>query len=445
MGDAIDLERTVEGLESGQVIIVCGKLEAEDEETVSEIAIIDRVIEVTTNGDEYSTLELTEELEHEYERSTVVIRANVVHATHGETVSEEVLGSGDASKPFQHFTLKKDPLTHVSAATASGSEAALSVRVDGLEWEKKESLFGLTPSSRSYAVRISDDTKATVQMGDGQSGARLSTGPENVHATYRFGIGVRGNVRAGSLILLKKKPYGIKRVDNPVKASGGGDAEQLAGARENAPVTVLTLDRIVSLRDFEDFARTFAGIGKAASASLQIGQTQLVHVTIGASDGSEVDDTTDLYKNLFDAIASARDPLLEFRLDSFERRTFKVGAEVIIDETHEWEPVRLEIESALLNAFSFAERGFGQSVSAAQITQIVQGVQGVTAIDLNELYLVDANGDRVGDLLSMVLLANIARENPAAGPGIEEILPAEILVIDESGISLLQMIEDSVS
>ena len=34
-------------------------------------------------------------------------------------------------------------------------------------------------------------------------------------------------------------------------------------ARQNAPFTVLTLERVVSLQDYEDFARAYPGIAKA--------------------------------------------------------------------------------------------------------------------------------------------------------------------------------------
>ena len=50
----------------------------------------------------------------------VRINANVARATHGKRADSEVLGSGDGSASFQRFSLAQTPLTHVSAATASG-------------------------------------------------------------------------------------------------------------------------------------------------------------------------------------------------------------------------------------------------------------------------------------------------------------------------------------
>lgn len=66
-------------------------------------------------------------------------------------------------------------------------------------------------------------------------------------------------------------------------ADGAEDPENRDMARVNAPMTVLTMDRIVSLRDYEYFARSFAGIGKARAVSLASGEVQFVHVTVASA------------------------------------------------------------------------------------------------------------------------------------------------------------------
>ena len=128
-------------------------------------------------------------------------------------------------------------------------------------WEEVPSLYGLDAQSQKYIVRIDNDAKATVIFEDEKMGARLPSGTENVTTTYRSGIGPNGEVYAGSLTLLQTRPLGIRDVSNPLPASGSEAPQDLDKARANAPRTVLTFDRIVSLRDFEDFSRSFAGIG----------------------------------------------------------------------------------------------------------------------------------------------------------------------------------------
>ncbi len=286
-------------------------------------------------------------------------------------------------------------------------------------WEQASSLYAKKPTNRQFVVRIDDHANATVIFGDGKSGARLPTGQENVKATYRAGLGSNGEVGAGTLTLLKKRPFGVRSVTNPIAASGAADPEKLENARSNAPLTVLTLDRIVSLRDFEDFARAFSGIGKAQSVELWNGETKLVHITIGGDDGDAVPGGPGTFENLEGAIDAARDPTAEVEIQSRELLTFGVEATVYHDPRYLAEEVSAEIENALVEAFSFEQRGFGQPVAAAEIIGVMHQVEGVVAVDLDDLTLAD------------VLPALTARRVNGAS------LPAQMLVIDKSGIVLI--------
>ena len=91
---------------------------------------------------------------------------------------------------------------------------------------------------------------------------------------------------------------GVNKVTNPLDTAGTADPETMDKARENAPFTVLTLDRIVSIKDFENFTRAFAGIGKACAEVLWNGEQQEVYITIAGTNGEAVDEHSDLYKNL---------------------------------------------------------------------------------------------------------------------------------------------------
>jgi predicted phage baseplate assembly protein len=432
----LTLDALVLGLQEDQPVALTG--EQADAEGVerSEIKILDAI----THSGGYTRLKFSEGLKYSYKRDTVTINANVVPATHGETVSDEALGSGDGSRTNQSFKLRKPPLTYLSAATASGTKSTLCLRVNGVEWQEVSSMYGLDGDARSYIVRINDDGEAIVVFGDGKSGARLPTGQENVVATYRSGIGSDGEVVAGSLTLMKTRPFGVSSVTNPTDASGADDPEGLDNARDNAPLTVLTLDRIVSLQDFEAFTRAFAGIGKAQAVSLWNGETELVYITVADANGDEVASTSDLYKNLRDAINSARDPLRSVEIGSFQPRYFDVDARVLIDPAYEWEDVKSEIESVLVDRFSFNERAFGQPVTAAEAVNIIHDIEGVVAVDLERLYVVGETGEPVGALLSSVLPARTARPNPEPTGAIpQKILQAELLLINESGITLTEM------
>ena len=188
-------------------------------------------------------------------------------------------------------------------------------------------------------------------------------------------------------------------------------------ARTNAPLTVLTLDRIVSLQDFEDFARAFKGLGKAQAINLWDGEVYLVHITIADDSGKTVDKSSDTYKNLVDAIDAARDPTAEVRIDSIDALTFDVKATVLYDAAYVSDDVKADIEEALAAAFCFEKRAFAQPVTPAEIITVIQQVAGVVAVNLKTP--------------SAVLAAQIARWQGG------DILPAQLLTINTSGISLI--------
>lgn len=418
------LSEPVGGLAEDRLVAVTGT-DVDTGELAAEVATIAAVDEV----DGLPLLTFEEELRHRYAREDgdgivgARFNANVAPATHGETVSGEVLGSGDGARTFQRFELAHTPLTYVSAATPSGTESTLEVRVDGVLWEEVPSLYGQAPDARVYITRLADDGTVSVQFGDGRSGARLPTGVENVTASYRHGLGLEGLVDAGQISLLMTRPLGVDGVANPTEPTGADDPERLAAARSHAPLTVLTLDRIVSVRDFEDFAAAFTGIGKARAEALWSGERRLVHLTIAGVRGAEISDDSALYANLLSAIDDARHADQEVVVASYARLTFGLEARVAVDEDHVAEEILRAVEIALLDAFSFETRAFGQGVTTSEVLAAMQGVEGVVAVDL----------DALGGLDPFDVPRLPARAARWEGGAIQ---PAELLLVDPEDIAL---------
>lgn len=396
---------------------------AEDDAIISEVA----TIKATETEDETHTkLILSASLANVFDRPTVTINANVALSTHGETVSNEVLGSGDASRPYQSFTLKQSPLTYTSADTPSGGQSTLEVFVNNIRWNEVPTLFGHSPRERIYVTHTDDDKKTTVKFGDGKMGARLPMGRENVKATYRKGIGLEGLVDAGQLSLLMTRPLGVKGVTNPQPASGAQDPQSLSDARTNSPLTVLTLDRIVSLLDFEDFARSFSGIAKALATWTWNIHARGVFVTVAGIDGAEVADDSVLRNKLFSAMQKAGDAQVPVKIKSYRGVTFKIVADVKVDENYIEKDVLAAVEAALRSSFSFAARAFGQPVTLSEVISVMQNVPGIVAVDINKLYRSD-----MPEAFNS-LLPSFA---PQAGDD-ANVQPAELLTLDSAPLEL---------
>jgi len=415
-GATITLAQAPAGLVKGQRLVASGK-DSTTGEAISEVVEVSAV-----NG---AILTVTPPLKNSYVRTaskpeeSFSFNANVAHATHGETVSE-IAGSGDASQRYQQFTLKQSPLTYVSAATASGAASTLQLRVNDLLWYEATTLFGRGSQEHIYVTRTGDDGKTTIEFGDGVTGARLPSGQDNIRATYRKGIGVDGLVKAGQLTSLLTRPLGIKSVTNPEDASGAQDRELLDDARTNTPLTVLTLDRTVSLQDYEDFSRAFAGVAKALATWTWDGRTKRVFLTVAGPNGAEIKEESDTYINLLAALQQAGDPFVSLQVKSYRPAYFRFAGKIKINPDYETDAVLAVAEDALRAQFSFGVRAFGQPVFLSEVIAAIQVVPGVVALDVNKLYRAGA----VATLETRLLAA--LPEMLADG----SVVAAEVLMLD---------------
>ena len=418
------------------------KMAAAEDRTTFSAAMASRESspEVTNWPDDktHTFLTLAKPLAYCYKRETVTIYGNVVKATHGET-RPEVLGSGDASKPAQAFALRQAPLTYLPAPTPAGAASTLCVRVNDVQWHETDTLAGLAPIDRKFVTQTDDDGKTTVIFGNGHNGARPPTGTENITAIYRSGIGEPGNVKAEQISLLVTRPRGVKAVTNPLLATGGADKDSRDQARQNVPLGLLALDRLISPRDYADFARTFAGIGKASAARLSDGRRLLVHVTIAGANDIPIDRYSDLYRNLFRALRDFGDPYLPLQVQERELLLLVIGAKVAVAPDYLWVLVEPKVRAALLDAFAFGRRDLGQDVTPSEVISVIQQVEGVGYVDLDYLRTIDQASaaaqvsplDQADSLPPARITVELARANPArvSDPKVPGILPAQLALL----------------
>ncbi|MDB5285234.1 MAG: putative baseplate assembly protein [Mucilaginibacter sp.] len=383
-GDSLTLDRYYPGLQEGQAVIVSGMRNDLQGVTGSEI----RILKTVNIVEGFTELKFIRSLSFNYIRKTVTINANVAKATHGETVSE-VLGGGDASQVFQQFTLKQPPLTFISSASGNGVQTTLEIRVNDLLWHEVDFFLDHGPNERIYITRQDNEGNTTVTFGDGINGARVPTGQQNIQATYRKGIGTSGLVKANQLSQLLTKPLGVKSAVNPVAPAGAEDPEQLDSARNNASLTILTLDRVVSLQDYEDFARAFPGIEKSLATWTWVSGKRHIFITVAGSNGTEVPPESDLYKDILKAINSAGDPEVSLRIDSYSPVFFQLTANLMLDPDYIPAIVQAAVEQNLRDTFSFQARSFAQPVNYSEVVACMQQTPGVVAVDIDSLFRTD--------------------------------------------------------
>jgi hypothetical protein len=278
-------------------------------------------------------------------RIPVQVYGNLVAATRGETVSNEVLGSGDPSQAFQTFKLKKSPLTWLDDPSGvDGRRSTLSVRVNGILWTEVPSFYGRGPQDEVYIIRQNEDNVSLVTFGDGVTGARLPRGAGNLTATYRYGAGA-AKPPANSITQIARAVPGLRQVVNPVAAGGGSDADSPADLRANAPASSLLLGRAISLPDFEALAREFGGVVNARATWTWDGRMQRAVVKLWfISDGG------DIAGDLRSYLLGQSDPNVPLEAEEAEAIEKPLVVDLAVDPSYNPDDVEQAVIEALTNS-----------------------------------------------------------------------------------------------
>jgi predicted phage baseplate assembly protein len=438
--DQVELDGLYSDVPAGRWVIVAG--ERSDVPDVSglhtaELAMVagtaDRVIAGRPGDVLHTSLLLAEPLAYEYVRETVTVYGNVVKSTHGE-LREQPPAGGDASVPFQEFELAQFPLSYLPAANALGASSTLELRVDDVLWREAESLLDLAPGDRGYFTRTGDDDRTAAIAGDGlHYGVRPATGADNVRLRYRTGTGRSGNVEPGQISQLTTKPLGVTAVVNPLPATGGADREGTDSARSAVPTSTLALERLVSVRDYEDFTRARAGFGKASATLLSDGRQRFVHLTVAGADDAPIAPASDLMVALREALAACGDPHLRVDVAIRELLLIAIDAGVRVAADREWSVVEPHVRAALADAFGFDRRELGEGVHRSRAIAAIQAVPGVEYVDVNGIALIGADQltDDPDDIAG--LLAPPPKEHLAVAPARAtregDVLPAQLALI----------------
>jgi hypothetical protein len=322
------------------------------------------------------------------ENPIVTVYGNLVEATQGKTEREAVLGNGDSRQTFQTFKLPKAPLTyHNSVGETPPEMPELRIYVDDRLWKRVPSLFEREPGEEIYIVREDANGDSWVQFGDGKTGKRLPSGLGNVVARYRTGIGAYGGLREETTVQAGGKLDRLDKINLPGVASGGSEPESGENAREAAPGKIQSLDRLVSLKDFESETLAIAGVSRA-SATWGLPNnvpTVVLTVLMEAGRDKEFEQVRQIVADYNRCRSPQRFPV---SVEQGRLQYVCIDADVALDPTYRPEVVKRDIKEALGLAgeesidgsrglFALAKRTFGQDEYSSRVAGIIQNVEGV--------------------------------------------------------------------
>jgi predicted phage baseplate assembly protein len=315
----------------------------------------------------------------------IAVLYNLLQVTQGKTVTNEVIGSGDATVAGQSFTLSKTPVTYlVNGATYAST---ISLTVNGQPWTEVANFYG-QPADAQVFVTSEDPKQIThITYGDGINGARLPTGTNNVVATYRYGAGA--SIPAGSLTVLAQSYPGLRAILNPVAVSGGSGPDPASLIKQYAPRSVLAFGRAVSVFDHQVLAAQAPQVSMASAQWSWDADNQRAGVLVYVAPESEAASVQTM-------LSAAVDPNRPVTVKPAIALTVTLAMSLIVTAGMDTSAIVAGVQSALndpqTGLFSPPQINIGQPVFDSAIDAAVLAVSGVVAIQSNT-FAVDGTPD----------------------------------------------------
>jgi predicted phage baseplate assembly protein len=173
-------------------------------------------------------------------------------AHHADQMPREVLGTSEGV-PEQSFVVRRTPVL----PRKPGETVVVTGESGAEEWTEVKHFSQSSAEDRHFTW---DAGTGEIRFGPlvrypsgevRQHGAVPPIGAEVAVSGYRFGGGIRGNVGAGTVSVLKSSIPFVRRVENLGPGQGGVDPESIDNAKRRGPLSLRTGERAVTVEDFE--------------------------------------------------------------------------------------------------------------------------------------------------------------------------------------------------
>lgn len=291
--------------------------------------------------------------------------------TQGETQTNFTVGTSTGAAA-QAFSLPQQGVidgTVVASVTQVGGSA--------VTWAYVQFLGDYGPGDLVYTTYLDSNGLTWIQFGDNINGAIPAAGA-TITATYRVGQGSAGNVSAGSVGTFLTPITGVatqlvSNVYQSTAMTGGTDPESNDQIRTNAPAAFTTIQRAVSLGDFEAIAGNVPGITAVAAVanhSTSITLYLMANNNLPASV-TQQETVLDAFegKTLAGVTVSTAAPTLV---------PIDVTATISVLPSYANAQVSAAVQAAITAFFSNPNTTFGQLVTVGGVYGTILGVAGVS-------------------------------------------------------------------
>lgn len=288
---------------------------------------------------------------------------------------------------YIHQLDKLIPATKMLLQDPQKSLPEITLIENGELWTASRDLLASDRFSTEFVAEIEQDGITYLRFGDDIMGKQPDGGFQPL-ATYRIGNGRKGNVGRDSITRVVWDSDGINKVQNPIAATGGTNAETMTQAKEFAPMAFRTQERAVTEADYAEKTELHPEVQKAAARFHWTGSWYTVFVTVDRKNGFDINDQ---FKN------EILLHLEKYRMAGYDleiRQPQFVPLDIELNVCVKPGYFKTNVEERLLEVFSRYDlpegiRGFfhpdnftfGQAVYLSAIYKLAMSVAGVESVE----------------------------------------------------------------
>jgi hypothetical protein len=332
--------------------------------------------------------------------------STTVLATQGTTITSEDIGQSDGTVN-QTFQLSGSPVI-------TGS---ISLLVGSINYTEVPYLIDYNSYDPVFSTYTNAAGTTFVVFGDNISG-RVPPNNAQIYATYRVGGGAEGNVAANTIkYIITNAVSGLSVLNKYVSGSndgsalGGADPESTDSIRINAPLSVRSLNRAVSLSDYSALVVQVSGVAKAIAIA-DIYTSVTVFFAPYGDKGVQTDGVTP--STVFNSLKTTVQDYLVDKIPANTTVTFQPPSyvPVLIDASITCLPqykqslIEADVNSIITELLAFDNVAFADRITLQDVLGAIASVPGVAYSQITKLVRQDQ--DITKTITNKVLTSNVA-------------------------------------